>query len=124
MILKALAYLHSLGITHRDMKPENVLFYKPGENSRIMITDFGFSSVHEADSILNTFCGTLQYFGPQLLKQEPYTSKTDNWAVGVIVYFMLSGRLPFIAHDVLSFREKITQTQHSYKREVNILKLP
>ncbi|XP_065674988.1 serine/threonine-protein kinase H1-like [Hydra vulgaris] len=118
MIISGVCHLHSKGITHRDLKPENILFYTPGENSRIVITDFGFSVVGGFDNQLQTFCGTPQYLSPEQIKQKTYNNKVDMWSLGVVVYVMLCGRLPFNSENIVQLHEKITSSIQSYKREI------
>ena len=122
MLLSAICHLHSKGITHRDLKPDNILFYTPGDNSRVVITDFGFSILGGSDCQLETFCGTPQYLSPELIKQKPYNNKVDMWSLGVVVYVMLCGRLPFTSENIVQLHEKITSTTHSYKREVRLIR--
>eukprot|EP00066_Takifugu_rubripes_P004704 XP_003968225.1 PREDICTED: serine/threonine-protein kinase H1-like [Takifugu rubripes] len=108
MVLAGLGYLHSLGITHRDLKPDNLLYYHPGADSRLLVTDFGLATFggvtagigpgdKESDSAwpLRTTCGTLEYMAPEVLLRKPYSSSVDMWALGAIAYVVLSGSLPF-----------------------------
>ncbi|XP_012567199.2 serine/threonine-protein kinase H1 homolog [Hydra vulgaris] len=118
MLISGVCHLHSKGITHRDLKPENILFYTPGENSRIVITDFGFSVVGGFDNQLQTFCGTPQYLSPEQIKQKTYNNKVDMWSLGVVVYVMLCGRLPFNSENIVQLHEKITSSIQSYKRAI------
>ena len=123
MILEGLQYLHSNGITHRDLKPENLLFYHPGRDSKILITDFGFSKVrnNSIDCSMTTWCGTPEYIAPELLKKVPYSSKVDLWAVGVIVYVMLSGHLPFSADTTPKLFKQIMTCNFSFMKEVSFV---
>lgn len=108
MVLSGVNYLHSLGITHRDLKPDNLLYYHPGNDSRIMITDFGFASTRKADGnpYMHTVCGTPQYIAPEIVLRRPYTCAVDMWAVGVIAYIVLCGSFPFDAeHDAQIFKQ-------------------
>ena len=114
MVTDALSYLHGIGITHRDLKAENVLYYSPGP-SRVVISDFGFASLRGPDSVLSTYCGTREYLSPELTSRMQYTNKVDVWALGCLVFFMLSGRLPWRGDDV---GERICKVQHSYSDKV------
>jgi len=114
MITDALSYLHKHGVTHRDLKAENVLYYSPGP-SRVVISDFGFASLRGRDSVLSTFCGTMEYLSPELITIRSYTNKVDVWALGCLVYYMISGRLPWTGPEA---REKIPTTPHVYQGEV------
>ncbi|PRD33221.1 UNVERIFIED_CONTAM: Serine/threonine-protein kinase H1 [Trichonephila clavipes] len=99
MVLNGVKYLHALGITHRDLKPDNLLYYHPGKDSKIMITDFSFASTRKpsGNPYMHTVCGTPQYIAPEIVTRKPYTCAVDMWAVGVITYIVLCGAFPFDA---------------------------
>ncbi|XP_065676849.1 calcium/calmodulin-dependent protein kinase type IV-like [Hydra vulgaris] len=122
MLVEGVEYLHYSGITHRDLKPENILFYHPGVNSKILITDFGFAKYKEIEILdqnpLTTWCGTPEYIAPELLQKKPYGTKVDMWSLGVIVYVMLSGHLPFNADSTPKLFSHIMSGTYSYTREV------
>lgn len=107
MVLNGVQYLHILGITHRDLKPDNLLYYHPGKESRIMITDFSLASTRRAigNPYMHTVCGTPQYIAPEIVSRKPYTCAVDMWAVGIITYITLCGVFPFDAeHDAQIFK--------------------
>ena len=88
----AIQYCHHQGVIHRDLKPGNILL--DGENN-IKVADFGISTEF-SDNELQTFCGTVSYMAPEVLKFQPYDRrKVDSWSLGVILYKMLTGKLPF-----------------------------
>lgn len=90
-LISALHYCHQRGIIHRDIKPENILI--DGEKN-IRLADFGLSAVLKHQK-LRAGCGTLPYMAPEMLRQEPYDEKADVWSVGVVLYQMLTRRIPF-----------------------------
>ena len=92
--LSAVGYCHSFGICHRDLKPENILINSNGD---IRVADFGMAALHQAkDHHLNTSCGSPHYAAPELIAGRGYRGeKVDTWSMGVILFAMLSGRLPF-----------------------------
>ncbi|KAI0630059.1 kinase-like domain-containing protein [Trametes polyzona] len=95
-ICKALAYVHSRGIAHRDLKPENVLLTK--DNPPIVkVADFGLAKAIDGESILKTICGTPVYLAPEVVTQggQGYSVLVDSWSVGVIVFSMLTLKMPF-----------------------------
>jgi len=92
-MLLALHYLHSHGMVHRDLKLENFL-YDCAEGNHLKMIDFGFSKFSDSRVRMKTSCGTLAYVAPEVLKKN-YTSQCDLWSMGVIVFVLLSGRMPF-----------------------------
>lgn len=94
-ILSALKYMHEVNkIVHCDLKPDNILFLTPEEDSPIRIIDFGMSRIHERLSYLTQLCGTPYYTAPEILNKK-YDHLCDMWSVGVIIYVMLFGYPPF-----------------------------
>ncbi|XP_078398989.1 hormonally up-regulated neu tumor-associated kinase [Cetorhinus maximus] len=93
-ILSAVEHLHRHAIVHRDLKIENFLL---DENNNIKIVDFGLSNTLKNDSqeLLNTQCGSPAYAAPELLAHKKYGPKVDVWSIGVSMFAMLTGTLPF-----------------------------
>ncbi|XP_018561125.1 ovarian-specific serine/threonine-protein kinase Lok-like isoform X2 [Anoplophora glabripennis] len=97
----AVQFLHAKGITHRDLKPENVLLSSDDLETIIKVTDFGLSKITEEDDMMKTVCGTLCYIAPEVLnaKIPEYDKQVDVWSLGVILFYMLSKKLPFSSPD-------------------------
>jgi serine/threonine protein kinase len=97
-IAAGLAHAHERGVVHRDLKPANVLF---DSEDRAKIADFGIAYVAEADTITDagTVLGTAAYISPEQVRGEAVTPASDVYAFGVVLYQMLSGRLPFTADN-------------------------
>ena len=92
-IAKALRYLHSIGIVHRDIKPENILCNK--DFTVVKLADFGLSKLVSPNELLYHPCGTPLYVAPEVLEQTGYSTPADMWSVGVIMFLVLRGRLPY-----------------------------
>ncbi len=117
-ICHAIAYTHSKGILHRDLKPENIIVGKYGE---VMILDWGIADfitelkrenatddVHEAEEDLTRpgkIAGTLAYMAPERLSGESSSVQADIYALGVMLYYMLTLQLPFLRKSIASFRK-------------------
>jgi len=96
-MLAGLAHLHERRIIHRDLKPDNILLQ--GETPRL--ADFGISRVFRSGSYSTNISGTLAYMAPEAFEGRR-NQQTDIWAVGVIFYQMLTGRLPYVAQDIVA----------------------
>jgi calcium/calmodulin-dependent protein kinase I len=96
-LLEAVAYLHDLGIVHRDLKPENILCGEELED--LKIADFGLSKMILPKEKMDSACGTLSYVAPEVLTMQGYGKEADLWSVGVILFLLLCGKLPFDGED-------------------------
>jgi len=100
-LLISVYYLHSIGIIHRDIKPENILVSMDNHEQikEVKIIDFGFAKLMNDDARLSETCGTPNYVAPEILRNCGYDKSADIWSLGVIMYLMVRGLLPFDAHD-------------------------
>ena len=98
-ILQACHYLHIVGLVHRDLKPENIMVITDDSEEKlamnIKIIDFGFSAYLEDLNEKSTCCGTLNYVAPEIYLSQKFSFSSDVFALGVILYFMIKGELPF-----------------------------
>ncbi|KAG1704556.1 hypothetical protein DVH05_005487 [Phytophthora capsici] len=101
----ALEHLHSRGIIHRDLKPENVLL---GADGHIRLTDFGLAKemADEEDST-STMCGTNEYMPPEMIRRKAYNQAVDWWALGALIYEMVTGYPPFRHNNRKKLHQKI-----------------
>lgn len=92
-------YLHDRNVTHRDLKPENILLATTDEYTLVKVSDFGLSKCANANSLLQTQCGTRMYLAPEVRSAQRYTNKVDIWSLGVILFNCFTGKYPFHDHS-------------------------
>lgn len=92
-VLEAVAYLHSLKIVHRNLKLENLVYFNRLKHSKIVISDFQLAKLE--NGLIKDPCGTPEYLAPEVVGRQRYGRPVDCWAIGVIMYILLSGNPPF-----------------------------
>ena len=108
-ILGAVNYCHKKRVIHRDLKAENLLL---DANFNIKIADFGFSNLYDPESQLETFCGSPPYAAPELFQGKAYTGpEVDVWSLGVILYVLTTGYLPFDGKTLAEMRESVCKAK-------------
>jgi hypothetical protein len=103
-LLRALCYLHARGVTHRDVKLDNVLLAAPGDLTTVRLVDFGLAASWLAiepdapEPAMTWMCGSAPYMAPEVaLRRIPYTDACDMWSAGVVLHLLLTGHMPFAA---------------------------
>ena len=94
-IVSGIKYLHQYGIVHRDLKPDNIMITQQNDFGIIKIMDFGLSKIVSPKEKMVDGYGSLSYVAPEVLLRTPYNKEVDIWSMGVILFYMLSGHLPF-----------------------------
>ncbi|CCK71729.1 serine/threonine protein kinase KIN1 KNAG_0H03140 [Huiozyma naganishii CBS 8797] len=117
-IASGLAYLHANNVVHRDLKIENIMLTAAGE---IKIIDFGLSNLFDPRAKLTTYCGSLYFAAPELLRAKPYIGpEIDIWSFGVILYVLVVGKVPFDDENSNALHEKIKRGKVSYPATLSI----
>lgn len=114
-MLLAVNYIHQHGIVHRDIKLENFL-YEKDDSDHLKLIDFGFSKIWAPNTKMALSCGTLAYVAPEVLGRS-YTSKCDLWSLGVTIFIVLFGYMPFTGTEEAQVR-KIKDGRFQKKKDV------
>ncbi len=121
-ILKALDYIHSNGVVHRDLKPENIMV---DENDHIKLIDFGIAGDTASRRLtyanFTAMLGTPNYIAPEQVKGKRGDGRTDLYSMGVILYEMLTGKLPFTGPTPLAaMNDRLVESSHSAARRRSV----
>ncbi|XP_028850554.1 NUAK family SNF1-like kinase 2 isoform X2 [Denticeps clupeoides] len=109
-IVSAVHYCHRNGVVHRDLKLENILL---DHNRDVKLADFGLSNRYEKGRLLDTFCGSPLYASPEIINGLPYLGpEVDCWALGVLLYALVHGSMPFDGDGSNCLRQQISLGQY------------
>lgn len=119
-LLESIKYMHECGIAHRDLKPDNLLLAKQGNDVHVKIADFGFSAKTRIGGMnipLTQRCGTPAYVAPEVLRGGPYDERVDMWSAGCILYFVLGGYPAFVDDKPKALFHKILKGEYEFHDE-------
>jgi len=103
-----LGYLHThLNLIHRDLKAENILL---DEQNNVRLIDFGLSNNFRPGA-RQTYCGSPNYSAPEIIKKGPYSKSADVWSLGILLYFMSTGRLPFAGQPLSKLMQSLAEEE-------------
>ncbi|XP_066906057.1 testis-specific serine/threonine-protein kinase 6 isoform X2 [Halyomorpha halys] len=118
----ALHYIHGINIVHRDIKCENILIT---ESLNVKLCDFGFSRIITPEGYSSTYCGSIAYTAPEVLRGRPYQpKKSDIWSVGVVLFVMLNRKLPYPDSSPKKVLEKQMARHINHNQKVEELMTP
>lgn len=120
-IVSILDILHQKKIVHRDLKLENILI---NDNYDFKLADFGFSKDSDTEMMIS-FCGTPSAMAPEILKREPYDERCDTWSMGVMLYEMVYGKLPFVPNKkfgagIFGLTNAVLQSEPVYDKNIEV----
>jgi serine/threonine kinase 33 len=121
-LAEAVVYMHNKDMVHRDLKLENILLsndLEPGCKYNIKVTDFGLShmkGLSGSDGLMSTRCGTLYYMAPEVIRNKlEYSKLCDVWSMGVIMYALLCGSMPFKGETASQLEDQIMSGELGFK---------
>jgi len=113
-MIKAIAHLHDNNIAHCDLKSRNLLLSSNDNDSSVILADFGFATRVYSPNSLKKQCGTPYFVAPEILLRNGYDTQSDMWSVGIIIYSLLSGGLPFTGKTHLELFKAIVKGRFDF----------
>ena len=117
-VISATYFLHNMNppIIHRDIKPENVLL---NERLTAKLTDFGWSNYIQEEKERKTVCGTPIYLAPEIIKEKGHDEKVDIWCIGVLLFELITGKVPFQGRDIETLKSNILHLKIAWPKEMD-----
>jgi serine/threonine protein kinase len=113
-IVSAIGYLQTYFFVHRDLKPENIMVTFDGQ---VKVMDFGFANLFDVEQRLSSWCGTLNYSSPEIVKMQSYSGpEADVWSLGVVLYTMITGMMAFGGSDAHVVAQQQQILHHSFPK--------
>uniref|UniRef100_A0A0D9VNU7 Protein kinase domain-containing protein n=1 Tax=Leersia perrieri TaxID=77586 RepID=A0A0D9VNU7_9ORYZ len=109
-LAEGLKMMRGRSIVHRDLKPQNLLLSTNGDSITLKIGDFGFARSLVQENLAATMCGSPSYMAPEIMRCEDYDAKADLWSVGVILFQLVTGKLPFYGANMVKLKENIHES--------------
>ena len=118
-IVNGLGHIHCRSVLHRDVKLDNILL---DSNGTIKICDFGISRIiFDSTSLIFEQCGTPAYVSPEIMKDNGYSGfKSDVWSLGIILFALVCGQLPFKAASLLDLRDVIVKGKFVFPEKLSV----
>ena len=118
-VISAVHFLHNMNppIIHRDIKPENVLLT---DTLAAKLTDFGWSNYIQEDEKRTTVCGTPIYLAPEIIKEKGHDEKVDIWCIGVLLFELATGSVPFPGNDIETLENNILKLKIQWPKDINL----
>jgi serine/threonine protein kinase len=129
-LCEGLKVLHDLNVVHRDLKPQNLLIdFKDNDstniaNMRLKIGDFGLARFIQPQDMAATLCGSPLYMAPEILRYQSYDARADLWSLGIILYEMVYGKLPYTGANHIQLAENIQKTTPNFPTTVQLTSSP
>ncbi|KAJ7954714.1 phosphoenolpyruvate carboxylase kinase 1-like [Quillaja saponaria] len=114
-LMQAVAHCHRLGVAHRDIKPDNILF---DNQNRLKLGDFGSAEFSKEGELMSGIVGTPYYVAPEVIAGRDYDEKVDVWSAGVVLYIMLSGIPPFYGDSATEIFEAVIRANLRFPTRV------
>lgn len=117
-LVLAVQHLHEMGVLYRDLKPENILLDNDGH---IKLADFGLSRENIGQNdVARSFCGSHIYLSPEMASKKGFTQASDNYGIGLCMYEMLYGQLPFYSEDIDKLHSQIRRDEIKYPTDIRV----